>query len=83
MKNYKQHELIVQETNEAWNQTRRETLFAAIRELERELAMRQQLYPKWVKQGSLRKPVARKQIHYLKAAIAELTQVQLGLEDLP
>lgn len=42
-----------------------------IQELERELAMRRQLYPKWVNTGKIQQPAAHKQIIVLEAILAD------------
>ena len=47
-----------------------------IKELERELAMREQFYPQWIASGKLKRPIAVKQFTALKAALQSLKDLQ-------
>jgi hypothetical protein len=47
-----------------------------IAELEREIGMRARLYPQWIQKGSLKQPVADRQLGAMRAALKTLESLQ-------
>jgi hypothetical protein len=56
-----------------------ESLDDQLTELKRELAMRNQLYPAWIKRGSMDPSVALRRTRRLQAAIETIEQVKASL----
>lgn len=52
------------------------TLEQQERELRREIAMRERVYPKWISGGTLQQEKALLQLAYLKAALETIIQLQ-------
>ena len=52
------------------------TLNEQIAELERELAMRERAYPRWIAAKTLKQDVADRQVARLKASIATLSRLR-------
>ena len=55
------------------------TITDAIKELKREIALRERVYPKWIASGRLNKELAEKQMARMKAALQFLEEKKVLL----
>ena len=53
-----------------------------IKEAERELALRQRVYPEWVKKGRLKQPLADRRIELMAAIVSALHRSQSQTEEI-